>query len=489
MLRIIGTGLLALIVVTVGTGLYLADKIYLRDGHITVPDDRLDRRIPVVELREDLAVLVEVFEETHVDFAAINGRSYAAAVEDLSARIDGPMTRIEFYRLLGPLNSLLSDGHTSVLRPTEEIDRYERDGGLYLPLQVDLDAGRIRIARPFGPGPDFMPGDEILSVNDVPAAELSRAVLSYQSGETSALRNAYAERSFYRALPVLGIGSPFDIEFERNGERMFQRVEGMTRGAYRAQREGSGSGGNAFEILNQTTALLTFSEMPSQLGAFRAFLDTSFDELAANDITTLIVDIRANGGGDSRAGDLLLRYISDRDYPALERVDVKVTERIQAYYRTLLPRGFRWLPLNRFVPILRRIERSEPGSVFAVYPDGEAPEDWAASRENAFSGQVIVLTGPATYSSAALFAAPLSHFDQAIFIGAETGEPMVFFGENYVFDLPNSRLQAVVSHKRFDLVGDGDHQSGLQPDIEVEAGRALEEALAFSSDRSRRAGP
>lgn len=56
----------------------------------------------------------------------------------------------------------------------------------------------------------------------------------------------------------------------------------------------------------------------------------------------------------------------------------------------------------------------------------------------------------------------------------------MIFGENHVFDLPNSRLQAVVSHKRFDLVGEGDHRTGLQPDIAVAAAGALDVAIAHA---------
>ncbi|WP_421785111.1 S41 family peptidase [Hyphobacterium sp.] len=225
--------------------------------------------------------------------------------------------------------------------------------------------------------------------------------------------------------------------------------------------------------------------MPSRVGDFRRFLDDSFRELSARGAGTLIIDIRDNEGGDWRAGSLLHRYITDRDYPAIGRVDVRVTERIQAYYRTLLPAGFRWLPLHRLVPILRRIQTGEPGSVFSIHPDGEAPRDWRSETDNAFRGRLIVVTGPATYSSAVIFAAPLHHYGRAILISEETGERTVFFGENYVFDLPNSRLQVAVSHKRSDLVGDGDHQTGLRPDISVDASEALEAAIEYAASRHR----
>ncbi|WP_394693579.1 S41 family peptidase [Hyphobacterium sp.] len=464
-----------------GTGFYLANNIYLRDGHVVVPGNELERPIPPEQLREDLSTLILVFEETHIDFAAVNGTAYIQAVTALRDSIDRPMSRLEFYRVLAPLNGLISDGHTDVMRPAEELASYERSGGLYLPLLVQIRGNQIAVSREFAPGHPLIPGDLVTAINGISSETLSQQALAHQSGENIALRQVYAERSFYRNLPILGVQSPFIVEYVRDGEARQVSFDGVTRPAYVERRETSGGPGNAYEILGDGIALLTFAEMPSQMNEFRRFVDAAFAAFAEQGVETLILDIRTNGGGDSRAGDLLMRYIADQDYPGLESVDVRVTARIKDYYRTLLPPAFRWLPLNRFVPILRQIETAEPGSIFSVFPDGETPLDWERRPDNAFTGNLFVLIGPATYSSAAIFAAPLSHYDQATFVGEETGEPMVFYGENYIFDLPNSRIQAVVSHKRFDLVGDGDNRTGIIPDVAVEADNALVVAMQIAN--------
>jgi hypothetical protein len=81
-----------------------------------------------------------------------------------------------------------------------------------------------------------------------------------------------------------------------------------------------------------------------------------------------------------------------------------------------------------------------------------------------------------------IFAAPLKHFGRATFIGQETGEPLIFFGENYYFDLPNSKLEAQVSHKKFVLVGARDERRGIVPDFVADQGQdALEVALTVLS--------
>ena len=70
-----------------------------------------------------------------------------------------------------------------------------------------------------------------------------------------------------------------------------------------------------------------------------------------------------------------------------------------------------------------------------------------------YHGTLSILIGPRTYSSAVIFAAPFKHYHLATMIGEETGEPLVFYGDDYDFDLPATHLQAQVSHKRFTLLG------------------------------------
>ena len=97
---------------------------------------------------------------------------------------------------------------------------------------------------------------------------------------------------------------------------------------------------------------------------------------------------------------------------------------------------------------------------------------------------LYILIGPRTYSSAVIFAAPLKHFSRATFVGRETGEPLIFFGENYYFDLQATKLQAQVSHKTFALVGADGARRGVLPDIETARG---DDALAAALNHIARA--
>lgn len=474
----IAGGLLATIVALAGLTFYLSDKIYLRESHEPPPPSELDRPLSAEEVREDVAHLVAMFERIHPAFEDIGGAAYREATAALASDLEGPIDRMALYRRLAPLNRLLLDGHTKLRNPIDYRRRYESDGGLYPAMTVRHAGDALVVDRPLVEGGELQPGDRLVSINGLAGEDLARFSLDLQSGEGPALREAYSERSFYLNAWAAGLEAPFRVELEREGQTRVVEVQGLTRPEYVEGRDSGGGGRNSFEILDDGTGLLVFNDMPSGRAEFRSFLASTFETIHERGIERLILDIRGNGGGDSRAGDRLLSYLTDRELPAIERVEVKVTDEIKAYYETLLPRGFRWLPIHRLEPMLAQIREAESGQSFTMHPPPTEARPRAERPEHAFDGELIVLTGPKTYSSAVIFAAPLKHYGRATFVGEETGEPLIFFGENYYFDLPNSRLQGVVSHKKFVLVGAVDHRTGIIPDVAAPYRDALRTATA-----------
>ncbi len=194
-------------------------------------------------------------------------------------------------------------------------------------------------------------------------------------------------------------------------------------------------------------------------------MKASFKEIREKGATSVIIDIRENSGGDSRQADELQSYISDLTLPALERVSVHATPEVKAIYRTLLPPGFRWIPIGRAVPMLRGVAAAADGAYFEFTPGPDRPRKRRFKNRLSFTGDVFVLIGTRTYSSAAIFAAPLKHWGRATLVGAPTGEPMIFFGDRYEFDLARTGLVASVSHKSFRLFGAQDETGGVVPDI------------------------
>lgn len=464
MIRVVAALAAVIVAAFLVLGFYLSDKIYLRDNHATITPRDFEVRHGPAAVRADAAFLVDTLRKIHPAFHDIGGEEYAAAVMEVASGADAPMTRSEVYRALAPLNGRLQDGHTYLREPAEERAAYEAAGGRYPPFTISFAPNGLIIDQPLAGNGQFQAGDKITSVNGVTAEIATAFALDSDSGESIALRTAYASRNFHRHLWAMGVTSPFDIEVVRNGETITARHEGVTVQEMR-EHGNSQTRENSFEILNNGVGLLTFSDMPAPDSEFRSFLAESFAAVRAAGADDMIIDLRNNGGGDSRAGDLLMSYLTTHKLPSVAYVDVKVTDEIKRYYRTLLPDGFRWLPLHQAIPMLRQIQNTAPGESFRFHPDAARPKPRRKTPEDAFAGNLYVLIGPRTYSSAVIFAAPLKHFGRATFVGEETGEPLIFYGENYYFDLPNTRLQTQVSHKTFALVGATNPGVGIRPDI------------------------
>ena len=181
--------------------------------------------------------------------------------------------------------------------------------------------------------------------------------------------------------------------------------------------------------------------------AGRKAIDAVFSEIRDRVSQNLIIDLRFNGGGNSRAGDYILNYITSKPYCMYSGSDVKISK--QVYEKGLLG-------------VLARLMR---GRIFRYRSRLKRPHDMGFR----FGGRVYALIGPATFSSASDFAAVLEDFDIATLVGEETGGLRECFGDCPRFTLPNSGIQFSVSHKRFfaPRPGPDDDKRGTVPDIAV----------------------
>ena len=55
------------------------------------------------------------------------------------------------------------------------------------------------------------------------------------------------------------------------------------------------------------------------------FADSMFTDLREKNISNLIIDIRDNGGGHSRVGDILLRYISPEPFIQMDKALIRIS--------------------------------------------------------------------------------------------------------------------------------------------------------------------
>jgi C-terminal processing protease CtpA/Prc len=159
--------------------------------------------------------------------------------------------------------------------------------------------------------------------------------------------------------------------------------------------------------------------------------DAVFDKISK--AKGLILDVRENGGGNSAFGDKIISYLIDKPIE-----------------------GTRW-KTRQYMPAFRAWGEQEK------WYQG-APEVIEPRQEGSFTGPIVILTGPATFSAAEDFVVPLHASVRATVVGERTGGST---GQPLFIDLPG-RGRARICTKR-DMYPDGREfvGVGVVPDAEV----------------------
>lgn len=182
---------------------------------------------------------------------------------------------------------------------------------------------------------------------------------------------------------------------------------------------------------------------------YRQAVDAFFAAVRNAGVRRVAIDLRRNGGGNSMVVAAFLKYIPHgtlRAGSGWTRPSPQLKQQRSVWERLFMQVGHavfggRWFPW----PIQPRAPRSE-----------------------LFSGQVLVLTGWGTFSSAADFAAMLSDNRLATVVGAPTGANPTEYGDTLSFNLPGAGWAFSVSSTRFVRPDPArNSQDAVYPDLPV----------------------
>ena len=189
----------------------------------------------------------------------------------------------------------------------------------------------------------------------------------------------------------------------------------------------------------------------SKLPDFGAFLKAMFGKIAENEVKTLVIDVRDNGGGNSQLCDQLLSWLKPVDEIRDGGSSIRFSKLWEAQYPELA---------KNVKAYFQREGLSYPlGEIYdGDYEDGgdDAVEESISelfvknhSRDSLFTGKVIFLQGKGTFSSAGMLIT--SAVDNGI--GMVIGENSTYAPSNYgdclYWELPNTHVKGSVSHKFF----------------------------------------
>lgn len=397
------------------------------------------------ELKQDLHFLFEKLESIH---PALYHYTSALQMQKTRTRLekdlDHSMTRLEFARKVIPVVSMLKDGHTSVAFPQEERTTFLKNGGKIFPFEVLIRNNKIFITANYTSDSTILKFSEILSINGSSSLEVLNKMRPYVSAELDIYIDVRLQQIFRRMLwYVIGWENDYEIQLNIDGEVATKKIQGITEKEFQEKNvDKLPTKPYTYYNLGNSIGVIDFRSMtyPKQ---FDTFLDSTFTIIHKNNIQYLVIDIRNNGGGNSQLGDALLNYITNKPYKQIDRMEVKNS--IEAGQ-------------------VKNKDSKKNGTITLVE---DTPLKTPKNPSNKFNGKTYLLTSNFTYSSANMLANTFKCFTMGTIVGEETGGVLTAFGDLITSTLPNTKLQAWCSHKKFVHPCSDGTLHGVKPDVEI----------------------
>jgi hypothetical protein len=392
------------------------------------------------QLRGDLASIESALERTHPDVShSVDAAVLARAFDDMRSRLDRPMSSDEAWKVMSGLNPVMADGHLTVLPAggaAAEIQRHLKNGGRLFPFAVHIAGSAIFVRSKLDGSATPLAGKRIDTIEGVPADEVAGKLLAHMNGDTPALRAEFlSDRFAFWYWKFFGERRSFRLRI--GAEESVVEGSSDTPSAYR---EKTFEQQFRFELLDDQAALLTINEFYwSDKPKFYQFTRTAFERMRDAGTRTLIIDIRANGGGDDDVWyEGIMPYIANKPYR------------------------------NGSTYVLKIIEgRAKEGQKVGDVVHGAQDTVYQPQLDNPlrFKGKVHVLISPRTYSSAVLFSTAVQDNGFGTLVGIGGGARSRQSGGIQFIKLPHTQMTFVVP--RFVLTRASGRGGLLQPDVLV----------------------
>jgi Peptidase family S41 len=378
------------------------------------------------QLRQDLNFIHEALIKNHPDIhVSANATELRSALDRIEGELALPMTRDQAWRHFATLNPVFADAHVTVISPDPQAQTRAilRSGRGLFPFEVNVDpTGRVYVLAELGGAPSSYKAASIEKVNGIPIQELTRALLGRTNGDTAAFRAVnLSTRWWWFYWKVFGTPETYEIELKSPSGTSVARLPASSKPPSWLTETDARSFDDAFRFwkLTDDVSVLTVNTFDwADKKRFYEFTQRAFSSLKDEKTKTLVIDIRKNGGGDDDMWkEGILSYIATKPYRHGSSFLQRVIE-----------------------------GRQRDGQKVGDLVEGQI-QSWVQPRSDerlVFKGNVFVVVGGATYSSAVLFANVVQDFGFGKLVGVGGYARTRQSGGTQSYTLPNSKLRIIV---------------------------------------------
>lgn len=419
-----------------------------------MPTVAKEKQFTVPQLQQDFKAFRHKFESTLANLYLYTPKPQLDSIFDAYYYSITPMTEREFYNFITPLLSVIKDGHSLVLPAAETTAAHARNS-LYFPFQVYWHNGHLYTIRNYSADTSIVDGTEIVSINNERAEDIIAFLSSRQvrDGENQTYPLWIINR-YFRGYYGISFGYPEQYTLLlklADSTNKTVKVSGVSNDSIttrKSERYANSKGINQEGIhlkVTGKTAVLSISSWDAKTlrtlyhQQFIKEIDAAFQQILAQKIEHLIIDIRDNQGGAAYYGDYLLSYLLQQPY----------------HYTTgvfkVMKHGTNEQYLQRLATDFSKVHQP---------------------RKNNFKGKVYVLINGGSFSNSGIFSSRMQWYKRGIFIGEEAaGNKTVLtgvFGIGGKTILPNTKIICDRSNYRI-VISDASTNDGhgVVPDIAV----------------------
>jgi C-terminal processing protease CtpA/Prc len=387
------------------------------------------------QARRDAGILVQALRALHPALDKYNSPAEVEAnFQQFETRAQAARTTSELYLAATALAASIRCGHTwtNVLNQQGDIKQQLLDAPDKLPLTMTLVEGRWLVLASAAPG--IAAGDEIVTIDGQTSAQVIARLMPYLRADGSSdgkrLRQLSHDRPDYSMMDIIWplLAAPVDGRYRlaiRRGNGAVRVVDAsaVTLAARKASLAAQGGTGisEAWSLRIEGQAavmtLPTFSVYRNKFD-WKQFFADSFAELKRRQVTRLVIDIRANEGGDGAIGLGLLgylvkqpvNYVSDQSVTMYERVPYKLARFLDTWDYGFFDR----------TGMVDKISEGPQAGRYRFRPNASR-QTLVTPQADRFEGKAWLLVGPENSSATFALAKLVKDTGAAVLVGQATG--------------------------------------------------------------------
>lgn len=351
-------------------------------------------KFSAAQLKTDLAFLKQQVLNVHANpYTELSQKQYEKLFEEMDARITDSATAVDFYRMVKPVVSYLSDEHAQIGYNGKLTGTYFTEN-VFLPITLTKSGKNYLLDKTLTDNTGLAKGDVITQINGEPVNALVNRNITYATG--------FPGQRMDKALQQFGLWYGWSApqttkHFEvKTGSGKTVTVSGVDI--------------KAWQKFMSTNAVSYASNLPmvsyslykdagyinansfgvrskKEMDSINVVIKNIFQQISTDKPKYLFIDVSNNGGGNSGVGDAMIDYFYSKPY-----LDYQCNWR----------RSNEYLKMMQGWGVSDSVYASKaPGSIMHIDAEQIIP-----SKNNPFryNGKVYVIVGNGTFSSAIMFA-------------------------------------------------------------------------------------